>query len=77
MALLIVKEHLTHFRVNKVTDSECKDPLTWWRAQEGHFSYVGFVACQIFGIVRFQIEVEEVFSTRGISTNLLCSRLNT
>ncbi len=45
MALSIVKKQLTHFKVKKVIDDECKDPLAWWRTQEGHFSYVGFVAC--------------------------------
>jgi len=50
MFLSIVKEQLTHLKV-KVTDDECKDPLAWWRAQERHLSYVGFVVCQILGIV--------------------------
>jgi len=48
MALSIVKEQLTHFRVNKVTNDECKDLLAWWKAEEGHFSYVKFVVHQIF-----------------------------
>jgi hypothetical protein len=43
MPLLVVKEQLTHFKVKQVIDDECKDPLAWWRTQEGHFSYVGFV----------------------------------
>ncbi len=77
MALSIVKEQLTHFKVKKVTDDECKDPLAWWRAQEGHFSYVGFVVCQILGIVRLQIEVENVFNIASIYMNLHCSRLGT
>jgi hypothetical protein len=51
MLLLVVKEQLTHFKVKKVIDDECKDPLAWWRTQEGHFSYVRFVARQILGIV--------------------------
>jgi hypothetical protein len=51
MTLSIIKKQLTHFKVKKVTHDECKDPLTWWRAQEGHFSYVGFVIRQILGIV--------------------------
>jgi hypothetical protein len=52
MTLSIIKEQLTHFRVKKVINDECKDRLTWWRAQEGHFSYVGFVTRQILRIVR-------------------------
>jgi len=51
MTLSIIKEQLTRFRVKMVTNDECKDPLTWWRTQEGHFSYVGFVTRQILGIV--------------------------
>jgi hypothetical protein len=77
MALSIVKEQLTHFNVKKVIDDECKDPLAWWRAQEGHFSYVGFLVRQILGIVGSQIEVERVFSIASICTNLHHSRLGT
>jgi len=29
MVLSIIKEQLTHFKVKKVTDEECKDPLAW------------------------------------------------
>jgi hypothetical protein len=32
-----------------------KDPLKWWTTHEVHFSYVGFVAQQVLGIVNFQI----------------------
>jgi hypothetical protein len=74
MALSIVKEQLTHF---KVTNDECKDPLTWWKAQKGHFSYVGFVAHQLLGIAISDIEVERVFSIAGICMNLHYSRLGT
>jgi hypothetical protein len=38
-----------------------------------HYSYVGFVAQQILGIVGFQIEVERVFNIATICTNLLHS----
>jgi DNA-binding sugar fermentation-stimulating protein len=51
MALLVVKEHITHFRVKKDTDDEYKDLLAWWRAQERHFSYAEFVARKILGVV--------------------------
>jgi hypothetical protein len=47
MALLVVKEQLTHFKVKKVIDDECKNPFAWWRTQEGYFSYVEFVARKI------------------------------
>jgi len=77
MVLSIIKEQLTHFKVKKVTDEECKDPLAWWWAEEGHFSYVEFVARQILGIVGSQIEANRVFNIVGICMNLCCSRLGT
>ncbi len=75
MALLVVKEQLTHFRVKKVTNDECKNPLAWWRTQEGHLLYVKFVACQILEIVGSHFEVERVFNITCIYMNLCCSRL--
>jgi hypothetical protein len=77
MALSIVKEQLTHFKVKKVIDDECKDLLTWWRAQDGHFSYVEFVARQILGIVGSWIEAEKLFSIVIICMNLCYSKLGT
>jgi hypothetical protein len=44
---------------------------------KGHFSYVGFVARQILGIVGLNIEVERVFSIAGICMNLHCFGLGT
>jgi hypothetical protein len=32
MALSIVKEQLTHFRIQKVIEKECQDPLAWCKA---------------------------------------------
>ncbi len=75
MALSMVKEQLTHFRIKKVIEQESKDSLSWWRAHEVHYSYVGFVAQQILDIVGSQIEVEKVFNIESICTNLRCSRL--
>jgi hypothetical protein len=43
MAFSIVKEQLTHFRIHKVIETECKDPLAWCKAHEQKNSYVGFV----------------------------------
>jgi hypothetical protein len=57
MALLVVKEQLTHFKI-KVIEEECTDLLAWWKTHEVQFSYVEFVAPQILGIVGSQIEVE-------------------
>jgi hypothetical protein len=77
MVLSVVKNQLTHFRVKKVIDEECNDPLTWWRAEEGHFSNVKFVAHQILGIMGSQIEAEIVFNIASIYTNLCRSGLGT
>jgi hypothetical protein len=49
--------------------------LAWWKAQEGHFSYVKFVAHQILGIVGSQIEVEKNLNIAIIYTNLCHYRL--
>jgi hypothetical protein len=35
----------------------------WWKVHEAQFSYVRFVACQILGIVGFQIEAKQKSST--------------
>jgi hypothetical protein len=35
-------------------EEDYKDPLKWWRANEVHFFYVGFVAQQVLGIINFQ-----------------------
>jgi hypothetical protein len=51
MALLVVKGQLTHLSIKKVNEGECKDPLAWWKTHKLQFSYVGFVAQQILGIV--------------------------
>ncbi len=60
MALSMVKEQFTHFKIKKGIEEECKDPLAWWRAHEVHYSYVGVVARQILSIVGSQIEEERV-----------------
>jgi hypothetical protein len=70
MALSVVKEQLTHFKIKKVIEDECKDSLAWWRAHEVHYSYVGFVAPQILDIVGSQVETERVFNIASICTNL-------
>jgi hypothetical protein len=75
MALLVVKEQLTHFRVKMVTADEYEDLLTWWRAQEKHFSYVRFVVRKILGIVGSQTEAKTVFNIVSVCMNLCCSRL--
>ncbi len=44
----------------------CVDPLVYWKTHEGQFSNVGFLAKQVFGIQRFQIETEFFFSLIGV-----------
>jgi len=75
MTLSVMMEQLNHYKIKKVIEEECKDPLAWWRAHEVHYSYVGFVGRQIFGIVGFQIQVEKVLSIVGICTSLQLSQL--
>ncbi len=41
------------------------------------FPIVGFLACQIFGVVGFQIETKRFFSLVGIFTNLRGCHLQT
>ncbi len=68
MALWVMKEQLTHFKIKKVIEEDYKDPQAWWRAHEVHFSYVGFVAQQILGIIGSQIEAKRVFNITSICT---------
>jgi len=58
VALSMVKNQLFCFKIKKVIEEEWEGPLTWLRAHEVHYSYVGFVAQQILEIVGSQIEVE-------------------
>jgi hypothetical protein len=44
MTLSMVKEQLNHYKIKKVNDDECKNPLAWWKVHESQFSYVVFVA---------------------------------
>ncbi len=58
VALSMVKKQIFCFKIKKVIEEEWEGPLTWLRAHEVHYSYVGFVAQQILEIVGSQIEVE-------------------
>ncbi len=49
---------------------DIKCPLQWWGKHETMFPIVGFLACQILGIVRSQIETKISFSLMNILTNL-------
>ncbi len=51
MALLVVKKQLTHFRIKKLIEKECKYPLHGGKSHEVHFSYVGFILDKIWGLL--------------------------
>jgi hypothetical protein len=70
MALSMVKEQLTHLRTKKVDEEEFKNLMAWWKTHEVQFSYVGFVAIQILGIMGFHIEAKRIFNIVNICTNL-------
>jgi hypothetical protein len=51
-----------------VKDIKCL--LEWWAKHKSLFPTVAFLACQIVGIVGFQIDTNFIFSLAGIFTNL-------
>jgi hypothetical protein len=42
------------------------DPLSWWHKHENYFPNIGFIAKQILGIPRPQIEIEHVLNLIGV-----------
>jgi hypothetical protein len=58
------------FKRYQVDSKEIKYPLQWWAKHEAMFPIIVFLACQILGIVKSQIEIERIFSLEGIITNL-------
>jgi hypothetical protein len=49
-----------------VDPKDIKCPFQWWGKHEAMFRTIGFLACQILGIVRSQIERKIIFSLMGI-----------
>jgi hypothetical protein len=49
--------------------------VAWWKTHEVHFSYVGFVAWQIIGIVGFHIEAKRIFNIVDICSSLWFAHL--
>ncbi len=47
-----------------------KCTLQWWGEHETMFLKIGFLVCQIIGIVKSQIEIERFFSLMGTLTNI-------
>jgi len=43
VVLSMVKEQLSHYKIRKVSDEDCKSLLAWWKAHESQFSYVSFL----------------------------------
>lgn len=59
MVLFMIKEQLDHFRITKLNEEECQDPLAC-KDHEVQFFYVEFVTRQILGIVELQIETRSL-----------------
>jgi len=66
---LVTKQLLIFIRY-QVYPKDIKCPLQWWGKHEAMFPIVGFLACQILGIVGSQIKIERIFFLMGILTNL-------
>ncbi len=49
---------------------KCYHHLQWWEKHEAMFPIVGFLACQILGIVGSQTKTKRIFSLTCILTNL-------
>jgi hypothetical protein len=66
----LITRELLIFKHYQVDPKDIKCPLQWWAKHEAMFAIVGFLACQILGIVGSQIETKRIFSLAGILTNL-------
>jgi hypothetical protein len=53
----------------------CANPFAWLKTHEGQFLNVGVFVKQVFGILRFQIEIERVLNLMGVLTTLRCCHL--
>jgi len=49
------------FKRYQVDPKDIKCPFQWWGKHEAMFPTIGFLACQILGIVGSQIEIERKF----------------
>jgi hypothetical protein len=58
---LVVGE-LSLFKRLFVIPTTCVNPIVWWHNHETQFLNIGFLAKQILGILKSQIEVECVFN---------------
>ncbi len=71
---LVTKELLLFWRL-AIPPPVCTNPFAWLKTHEGQFLNVGFFVQQVFGILRFQIEIERVLNLLGVLTTLRCSHL--
>ncbi len=71
---LVIKKLLLFWRL-AIPPPMCANPFAWLKTHESQFFNVGFFVQQIFGILRFQIEIEKVLNLLGVSTTLRCCRL--
>jgi hypothetical protein len=44
----------------------CANPFAWLKTHEGQFLNIGFFVKQVFGILRFQIEIERGLNLVGV-----------
>ncbi len=44
----------------------CANPLAWWKTHEGQFQNVNFLARQVFGILRSQIETKRMLNLASV-----------
>jgi hypothetical protein len=56
-----VQQKLSCFKILLLVVESCEDPLKWWKTHKVQFLVIGYLACQILGIVKNQIEVEQFF----------------
>jgi hypothetical protein len=72
-ALLVGELHL--LKRLFITLVVCANLLVWWQIHESQFPNVGFLAKQIFKILRSQTETKHVFSLASVLTTLKHFRL--
>jgi hypothetical protein len=67
---VLVTRELFLLKRLSVPSTTCENPFIWWHNHKGQFLDVAFLATQILGILRSQIEIKRVFNLIGILTTL-------
>jgi hypothetical protein len=70
-----MKNELQFFHFLCVNPSKVENLLLWWATHETPFLNVSFLAHQMLGIVRSQIETERIFNITSVITSLHQSKL--